>query len=110
MAHHLLPAALKSCVYVPFRHTRLCSELTDVNDACDVIHESDLLSMPGHLIRRAQQVHTTIWAEVVGTELTSVQFAILFALETTPGLDQRSLGERIAVDPSTLAEICRRLD
>src|SRR5262245_15053426 len=69
----------------------------------------DLLAAPGHLIRRAQQAHTTIWGELVGTRLTSVQFAILVALDAAPGIDQRSLGERIGVDPSTLAEICRRL-
>jgi DNA-binding MarR family transcriptional regulator len=69
----------------------------------------DLVSAPGHLIRRAQQVHTTIWAEVVGSQLTSVQFAILVALDAEPGLDQRTLGERISLDPSTLAEIISRL-
>lgn len=69
----------------------------------------DLLSAPGHLIRRAQQMHTTIWSELVGGRVTSVQFAILAALDATPDLDQRSLGDRIAVDPSTLGEICRRL-
>ncbi len=69
----------------------------------------DLVSAPGHLIRRAQQVHTTIWAEVVGSQLTSVQYGILVALDSEPGIDQRTLGQRISLDPSTLAEITRRL-
>jgi DNA-binding MarR family transcriptional regulator len=69
----------------------------------------DLTTAPGHLIRRAQQLHTAIWAAVVDTGLTGVQFAVLAALEVEPGLDQRTLGERISLDTSSLAEVCRRL-
>jgi len=69
----------------------------------------DLATAPGHLIRRAQQMHTAIWGEVVDTGLTGVQFAVLAALETAPDLDQRTLGERISLDTSSLADVCRRL-
>jgi DNA-binding MarR family transcriptional regulator len=69
----------------------------------------DLTEAPGHLIRRAQQLHTTLWGELVGTELTSVQFAIFAALDAEPGIDQRTLGARVSLDPSSLAEVCRRL-
>jgi DNA-binding MarR family transcriptional regulator len=69
----------------------------------------DLHSAPGHLIRRAQQRHQAIWLEHVGSRLTSVQFAILTLLEVEPGIDQRTLGQRLSIDPSTLAEVCRRL-
>jgi DNA-binding MarR family transcriptional regulator len=69
----------------------------------------DLSTAPGHLIRRAQQLHTAIWAEVVDTGLTGVQFAVLVALEAEPDTDQRTLGDRISLDTSSLAEVCRRL-
>jgi hypothetical protein len=61
----------------------------------------DLATAPGHLIRRAQQLHTAIWAEVVDTGLTGVQFAVLAALEVKPDLDQRTLGERISLGTYT---------
>ncbi|MCW3006475.1 MAG: DNA-binding protein [Solirubrobacterales bacterium] len=69
----------------------------------------DLHGAPGHLIRRAQQRHQALWLERVGDRLTSVQFAALALLEREPDLDQRTLGERVSIDTSTLAEVCRRL-
>jgi DNA-binding MarR family transcriptional regulator len=45
----------------------------------------------------------------VGPDLTSVQFAMLVALEAEPGIDQRTLGERISLDTSSLGEVCGRL-
>jgi DNA-binding MarR family transcriptional regulator len=68
-----------------------------------------LTSAPGHLIRRAQQRHATLWREAIGDDLTSIQFAILAALESDPRLDQRGLGERISLDTSSLAEVCARM-
>jgi DNA-binding MarR family transcriptional regulator len=69
----------------------------------------DLASAPGHLIRRAQQLHQTLWAEQVGTDLTSVQFAVLALLARQPEIDQRTLGASLSIDTSTLADVCRRL-
>ena len=69
----------------------------------------DLASAPGHLIRRAAQLHTATWAELVDVNLTSVQFAILAALAATPDLDQRTLARRVSLDPATLADVSRRL-
>jgi DNA-binding MarR family transcriptional regulator len=69
----------------------------------------DLLAAPGHLIRRAQQQHQARWAELVGTGLTSVQFAVLAALATDPGTDQNTLAVALSIDTSTLAEVCLRL-
>jgi DNA-binding MarR family transcriptional regulator len=69
----------------------------------------DLLAAPGHLIRRAQQQHQARWAELVGSELTSVQFAVLAKLATDPGTDQNSLAGALSIDTSTLAEVCLRL-
>jgi len=69
----------------------------------------DLLAAPGHLIRRAQQQHQARWAELVGSELTSVQFAVLAKLATDPGTDQNSLAGALSIDTSTLADVCLRL-
>jgi MarR family transcriptional regulator, temperature-dependent positive regulator of motility len=69
----------------------------------------DLLAAPGHLIRRAQQQHQARWAELVGSELTSVQFAVLAKLATEPGIDQSTLAAAVSIDTSTLAEVCLRL-
>ncbi len=70
----------------------------------------DIDTAPGHLIRLAQQRHQVLWAQLVGGELTSVQFAILAILRREPELDQRTLGGRASVDTSTIADVCRRLE
>src|SRR6202012_1690764 len=69
----------------------------------------DLLAAPGHLIRRAQQQHQARWTELVGSGLTSVQFAVLAALDTHPGTAQNTLSTALSIDTSTLAEVCLRL-
>jgi DNA-binding MarR family transcriptional regulator len=70
----------------------------------------DFLSAPGHLIRRAQQNHQKLWSELVVEPLTSVQFAVLALLLQKPGIDQRTLGEELSIDSSTLATVCRLLE
>lgn len=69
----------------------------------------DLLAAPGHLIRRAQQRHQSLWAQLVGPEITSVQFAVLAKLAAEPGCDQNTLAGALSIDTSTLAEVCLRL-
>jgi DNA-binding MarR family transcriptional regulator len=69
----------------------------------------DLWQHPGHLIRRALQVLNTVWAEEVSRTVTSPQFAVLNALLREPGLDQQTLGSRVALDRSTVAEVVARL-
>ena len=69
----------------------------------------DLMQHPGHLMRRAVQVLNTLWAEEVSRTITSPQFAALNALYAEPDLDQRTLGQRISLDRSTMAEIVSRL-
>jgi DNA-binding MarR family transcriptional regulator len=71
-------------------------------------HE-DLRRHPGHLIRRAQQVHTWLWNAEVSAEVTSPQFAVLYALRAEKNIDQKTLGERVSLDRSTTAEIAARL-
>jgi DNA-binding MarR family transcriptional regulator len=69
----------------------------------------DLWQHPGHLIRRALQVLNMVWAEEVSKTVTSPQFAVLNALLREPGLDQQTLGGRVALDRSTVAEVVARL-
>src|SRR5438105_3256506 len=71
-------------------------------------HE-DLRRHPGHLIRRVQQVHEWLWNAQVSREVTSPQFAVLYALRAEQDIDQRTLGERVSLDRSTAAEVLKRL-
>jgi DNA-binding MarR family transcriptional regulator len=64
---------------------------------------------PGYLIRRSQQVHGTVWARHVGTELTGPQYAVLVALATEPGADQVTVGRLASLDRSSTADIVARL-
>ncbi|MFF3846159.1 MarR family winged helix-turn-helix transcriptional regulator [Streptomyces sp. NPDC002328] len=69
----------------------------------------DLNTHPGHLARRLQQGHYLLWNAMVSEEITSPQFAVLNALVAEPGLDQRTAGERVNLDRSTVAEVVSRL-
>ncbi|RZU23518.1 MarR family winged helix-turn-helix transcriptional regulator [Streptomyces sp. BK239] len=69
----------------------------------------DLNTHPGHLARRLQQGHHLLWNAMVSEETTSPQFAVLNALVAEPGLDQRTVGERVNLDRSTVAEVVSRL-
>jgi len=64
---------------------------------------------PGHLIRRAQQVHTVLWGEHVGTHLTSVQYVVLLVLTAHPDIDQRTLGRHASLDKSTGGDLIARM-
>lgn len=64
---------------------------------------------PGHLLRRAVQVMNLLWDEEVSHTITSPQFAALNALYGEPNLDQRTLGRRVSLDRSTMAEVVARL-
>ncbi len=64
---------------------------------------------PGHLLRRAVQAMNLLWDAEVSHTITSPQFAALNALYAEPNLDQRSLGQRVSLDRSTMAEVVSRL-
>jgi DNA-binding MarR family transcriptional regulator len=63
----------------------------------------------GHLLRRAQQVHTAIWSEEFSGDLTGPQYALVSAVASTPMLDQRSAGRLASLDKSTAADVVARL-
>jgi DNA-binding MarR family transcriptional regulator len=70
----------------------------------------DLYEHPGHLLRRAQQISVSIFYDEMGAELTPVQYAILSRLAEHPGIDQVSLAGLAAIDTSTGATVCARLE
>jgi DNA-binding MarR family transcriptional regulator len=75
------------------------------------IQSIDLQATPGHLIRRAQQIAVSIFAEQLSSaDITPVQFAILNALLDSPGIDQVSLAKRVAFDPATSGSVIGRLE
>lgn len=62
-----------------------------------------------HLLRRAQQVHTAIWAGEFGGELTGPQYATMRVLVREGSANQKLLGDRAALDRSNVADIVSRL-
>lgn len=74
---------------------------------------SDLEHLPGHLIRRLQQISVSLFTARMGEaglDLTSVQFAALMTLRDHPGLDQKTLAGLIAYDRVTIAGVIDRLE
>jgi DNA-binding MarR family transcriptional regulator len=70
----------------------------------------ELYEQPGHLIRRAQQIAVSKFFEALGREVTPVQYAVLRMLQDRPGIDQVTLAGEVALDTSTTADICARLE
>ena len=68
-------------------------------------------ALPGHHIRRLQQIAVAIFLEETAEfGITPVQFAALQAIHTQPGLDQRSLARTIGYDTSTIGGVVDRLE
>lgn len=68
---------------------------------------------PGHLIRRLHQISTQIFTQNMknaGFDLTSVQYAVLDALEQSQGVDQARLADAVAKDRATLGAVVDRLE
>ena len=73
---------------------------------------SDLETMPGHLIRRLQQISVALFTHRMGEaeiDLTPVQFAALVTLRQHPGIDQQTLAGMIAYDRVTIGGVVDRL-
>lgn len=69
--------------------------------------------MPGHLIRRLNQLSTHVFQtrlQQAGYDLTPVQFAAMDVLRATPGLDQASIAAQIAYDRATIGGVIDRLE
>lgn len=72
------------------------------------VHD-DLFDQPGHLLRRAHQIAQGVFNELVGPEMTPVQFAILRFVHESPGIDQVGLARQVGLDTSTTALTAARL-
>lgn len=70
----------------------------------------DFANAPGHLIRRAHQTSVALFMAESRHDITQVQFALLNALIQTPGCDQVTLAQRVALDPATSGAVVGRLE
>ena len=71
----------------------------------------DLQALPGHNIRRLQQIAVAIFLQEAEPHgLTPVQYAALQAVANAPGTDQRTLAGGIGLDTSTVAGVVDRLE
>lgn len=71
----------------------------------------DLDALPGHHIRRLQQIAVAIFLqETEGLNVTPVQYAALQTVADQPGVDQRTLARTIGFDTSTIGGVIDRLE
>lgn len=66
--------------------------------------------MPGHFIRRLQQVAVRLFAEAAGAQMTPVQYAALSAVAQRPGAGQAALAALIGYDRATIGGVIDRLE
>lgn len=69
-----------------------------------------LTAAPGYQVRRLYQAYLAVWTRSVDPVLTGPQFAVLQAVDASPGHDQRSMASAVALDTSTMADVARRLE
>ncbi len=75
------------------------------------MEDVELYGMPGHLIRRAHQISTAIFAaECAAYDLTSVQYAAMVMIGRHAALDATRLSSLIAFDRSTIGGVLDRLE
>jgi MarR family transcriptional regulator, lower aerobic nicotinate degradation pathway regulator len=71
----------------------------------------DFVNAPGHLVRRAHQTSIALFAqELAAFDVTAVQFAILQTLLDTPGADQVTVAQAVALDAATSGSVIGRLE
>jgi len=72
--------------------------------------EYELEDQIGHLLRRANQRHTAIFAEDMSARnLTPMQFAVLVKIHEEGEVSQNKLGRLAAMDPATVQGVVKRL-
>jgi len=75
--------------------------------------DHDLYVLPGHLVRRLNQVSGSLFAqqmEAAEVDLTSVQYAALRTIQGHPMIDQATLAGAIAYDRTTIGGVVDRLE
>src|SRR3546814_6825119 len=80
-------------------------------DAAESGKPVDFLSMPGHLLRRCQQIGVAVFLdECRAFELTPLQYSVLAALERFGPMEQVSLGGVTALDRTTVIVVLTKLE
>lgn len=72
-----------------------------------------LFNMVGHVIRRLNQISTTVFHQRVkeaGYDLTPVQFAAMQILQSNPKIEQAQIAALIAYDRATIGGVIDRLE
>lgn len=69
-----------------------------------------LSNSPSLLLRRAEQLASERFAQLVGDAITLRQFFILAAIAEAPGLSQTDLGRIVGMDRSTLGDTMARME
>ena len=101
------PAPDTLSIYRIFHENAMPRSSTHTNPESQLV---DLYEHPGHLLRRAQQISVSIFHDELGGDVTPVQYAVLRTLSQHPGIDQVSLAGLVAIDTSTGATVCVRLE
>ncbi|WP_433802580.1 MarR family winged helix-turn-helix transcriptional regulator [Actinomycetospora sp. CA-084318] len=70
----------------------------------------DIVAAPGFGARRLYQAYLAAWNRHVDAVITGPQFAVLSAVRAYPDADQTALAGAAALDTSTMADVCRRLE
>lgn len=71
----------------------------------------DIDLLPGYAIRRLQQISVGIFLQEMGElNMTPVQYGTLQVVAMLPGIDQRTLAGKIALDTSTIGGVVDRLE
>jgi len=73
----------------------------------------DIYTMPGHLIRRLNQISVALFSEQMakaGLTMTPVQYAVLCGIRAHPDVDQATLAGLVAYDRATLGNVIDRLE
>jgi DNA-binding MarR family transcriptional regulator len=70
----------------------------------------DLVQHPGHLLRRAQQISVSIFYDEMGARTDAGAVCDAEPPGPHPGIDQVSLAGLAAIDTSTGATVCARLE
>jgi DNA-binding MarR family transcriptional regulator len=70
---------------------------------------SRLATLPGHLIRRAEQIHDSHWTDLIGTRITPSQYALMAGIASEGIVDQRRAAALASLDTSSTSNIAGRL-
>jgi MarR family transcriptional regulator, lower aerobic nicotinate degradation pathway regulator len=77
-------------------------------EACPAA-DVDMRTQPGHLIRRAHQLHDALWASEVSKDVTPTQFAVLTVVAEQGRCDQATIAREASLDTSTAGAVVFRL-